>query len=316
MKTTKEKDVQHQPVIGLPNALLYSRYGNLWKCFFTVLGVKVIVSEPTNKEILHLGTEKTIDESCLSAKIFSGHVQSLIGACDYILIPRISNWGRLRNMCTRFEALYDLTCSTFRSTGQKFLSYNIDVSKKITEEKAFLSMGQELGFPQKAVKEAYKKAKKEDDLLWKFKLKSQERLYQSDGLKISLAGHSYLLEDAYFGRPISNYLTELGAIPIRADITDRNEALKHSLKISPTLKWELNREIVGSIQIHRDKVDGIILVSAFPCGPDSMVNEIISRNFQELPVLTLILDAQNGTAGIETRLESFVDILKFKKGIL
>ena len=49
-----------------------------------------------------------------------------------------------------------------------------------------------------------------------------ERLYQSDGLKISLAGHSYLLEDAYFGRPISNYLTELGAIPIRADITDRN----------------------------------------------------------------------------------------------
>ena len=47
-----------------------------------------------------------------------------------------------------------------------------------------------------------------------------------------------------------------------------------------------------------------------------MVNEIISRNFQELPVLTLILDAQNGTAGIETRLESFVDILKFKKGIL
>lgn len=316
MKKTEDKFIQHSPVIGLPNALLYHRYGILWKSFFTALGAKVIVSEPTNKEILRLGTEKAMDESCLSAKIFLGHVQSLIGVCDYILIPRISNWGRKRNMCTRFESLYDLTCSTFRNTGQKFLCCNIDVSKKVTEYKAFLSLGQELEFTKKSVKNAYKKAKKEESLYWKASLKSQEQLYKTDGMKILLAGHSYLLEDAYFGKPISDYLTKLGITSIRADVTDRPEALKHSLKVSPTLKWEFNREIVGSIQMHRNKVDGIILVSAFPCGPDSMVNEIISREFLELPVLTLVLDAQNGTAGIETRLESFIDIINFKKGTL
>ena len=86
--------------------------------------------------------------------------------------------------------------------------------------------------------------------------------------------------------------------------------------VSKTLKWELSRELVGSIQMHRDKVDGLILLSAFPCGPDSMVNEMIIRKFTGLPILNIVLDNQDGTAGLETRLESFTDILKLKKGVL
>ena len=47
-----------------------------------------------------------------------------------------------------------------------------------------------------------------------------------------------------------------------------------------------------------------------------MVNEMIVREFRDIPVLNLVVDGQNGTAGVETRLESFVDILRFKKGDL
>lgn len=309
----KKKDVI---TIGLPNALLYSRYQVLWKTFFAALGIETVVSGPTNKETLQLGAENAIDESCLSAKIYLGHVRSLIGKCDYILIPRISNWGRQRNMCTRFESLYDLSCNTFRHTGQKFISYNIAVSKKLTEENAFLDLGAELGFSKKKAKEAYKAAKKSESADWKNRVKKEELLYKADSMRIAIAAHSYLVEDDYLGKPVMDCLKKLGAIPIRADIADRKEALKQSLKISPILKWEFNREIVGSLQMHRNKIDGIILLNAFPCGPDSMVNDIIAREFREIPVLNLVLDAQNGTAGIETRLESFVDILKFKKGEL
>lgn len=302
--------------IGLPNALLYSRYQVLWKSFFTTLHVETVVSGPTNKEILRLGTEASIDESCLSAKIYLGHVRALIGKCDYILVPRISNWGRQRVMCTRFESLYDLCRNTFRDTGQKFISYNIAESQKLTEEKAFLALGQELGFSRKETKEAYKTAKKSENADWKNRVKKEEQLYRTEGMRIAVAAHSYLAEDAYFGTPVIDCLERFGAVPIRADVTDRKDALKQSLKVSPTLKWEISREIVGSLQTHRNKIDGIILLSAFPCGPDSMVNDVIAREFRELPILHLVLDAQSGAAGIETRLESFVDILKFKKGIL
>lgn len=299
--------------IGLPRALLYFRYGILWDSFLTSLGEKVIVSVPTNKEILQLGSEVAIDESCLSLKIYLGHVRSLIGTCDYILVPRISNFGRQRNMCTRFEALYDLVCNTFRETGQKFIGYNIAVSKKMTEEDAFMALGQGLGSSYKEVKKAYHTAQEKSSISWKEQVKAQEQLYKTDQLKIVIAAHSYMAEDAYFGKPVMDYLRQLGVVPIRADLVNRKEALKQSLKVSPTLKWEMNREIIGSLQMHREKTDGIILLSAFPCGPDSMVNERIVQEFSGVPVLNLVMDSQNGTAGMETRLESFVDILRFKR---
>jgi len=63
-------------------------------------------------------------------------------------------------------------------------------------------------------------------------------------------------------------------------------------------------------------VDGIIVMSAFPCGPDAMVNEMIQRKIKNVPILNLTLDGQSGSAGIETRLESFIDIIRFRGGLL
>ena len=40
------------------------------------------------------------------------------------------------------------------------------------------------------------------------------------------------------------------------------------------------------------------------------------RRIDGLPMLNLVLDGQNGTAGTETRLESFLDIIRFKRGLL
>ena len=35
-----------------------------------------------------------------------------------------------------------------------------------------------------------------------------------------------------------------------------------------------------------------------------------------IPILNLVLDSQSGAAGVETRLESFIDIIRFKEGLL
>lgn len=304
------------PVIGLPRAMLYERYEVLWKSFFSALGMKGIVSRPTNKEMIRVGSSLAIDEACLSTKIYLGHVQALVGKCDYILVPRISNFGLKRNMCTKFESLYDLVCNVFRDTDQKFIAYNLDVLQKIDEEKGFIDLGMALGYDKKAAAKAYKKAKKAEAEDWKAKVHAEESLYKKEGIKILVVAHSYVLEDDYIGRPVVEYLQEMGVTPIRAERVDRKEALKQSAKVSQTLKWELSRELVGSIQMHKDKVDGLVLLSAFPCGPDSMVNEMIIRKFTGMPILNIVLDNQDGTAGLETRLESFTDILKLKRGEL
>lgn len=300
--------------IGIPRALLYYRYAVLWDVFFHELGFEVKTSGVTTRKILEEGEALAIDEACLSGKIFLGHVNALIGKCDYILVPRIAGFGLRRNMCTKFEALYDLTVNTFRGSNQKFLGYNVDYEKGIDEQKAFTELGVSLGFSGKEARKAYKRAAKAQNEDFQKKARMQEERYKSEKLKILLAGHSYVIEDEYIGKPVTDILKNLGTEVIRADLENRKAALEQGAAFSPTLKWEVNREIAGSIRMNQKKVDGIILVSAFPCGPDSMANEMIQRKITGIPVLNLILDGQSGIAGVETRLESFVDIIRFKRG--
>ena len=302
--------------VGIPRAMLYYRYEILWKNFFSALGVKCIISPQTNKEIIREGTAASIDESCLSTKIFMGHVKYLIGKCDCILIPRVSSFGLKRNMCTKFEALYDIASNAFRQSGQRFISYNIDYLKNLTEEKAFVSLGEDLGFSKKEALASYKAAKKAESDYLKNQARAQEAALKKDGLKILIVSHSYVEMDPYIGKPVVSYLKKMGTVPVYADLFDRKDALKQSPKVSPTLKWEFSREAVGTIALYKNRIDGIVLMSAFPCGPDSMVNELIIRKFRGIPILNIVLDDQDGTAGLETRLESFIDILKFKGGEL
>lgn len=302
--------------VGLPRAMLYYRYRILWGVFFQELGVKTVVSGPTDRDILEQGSALAIDEACLSLKIYLGHVHALVGQCDYILLPRVSNFGHHRNMCTRFEAMPDLTKNVFRDTQQKFLTCNIDVLAGEDEEDAFLSLGRQLGFGPKAAKRAYKLAKKADQAQYKARVQKQEELSRREGLKILLAGHSYVVEDPYIGKVVTDYLKAAGVTPLRADLAEREHALKRSRELSPTCKWEISREILGGIDLRKGQVDGIILISAFPCGPDAMVNELITRRVRGVPILNLVLDSQTGTAGVETRLESFIDIIRLKEGML
>ncbi len=304
--------------VGIPRALLYYRYRTLWRSFFNELGFNVVISNPTSKKTIDEGSSITIDEACLSLKIYLGHVKELIesGRCDYIFVPRVCNYGRDREFCARFQGLYDLTRNVFRDSGQKFITCSIDERQGLNEEAAFIALGQSLGFKVKESKNAYNKAKKADEKQLDTDIKNQEKLLKTDKMKILIAGHSYITNDNFAGKPVFDFLKNSGAVPIRADIVDRDKALKASKKISPTCKWEVNREILGGISIYKDRVDGIILLPAFPCGPDSMVNEIIIRKVKDIPVMNLVVDAQSGTAGVETRLESFLDIIRFKEGKL
>ncbi|MDO4483673.1 MAG: acyl-CoA dehydratase activase-related protein [Clostridia bacterium] len=302
--------------VGLPRAFLYHRYKDMWKAFFDALGVETVVSAPTVRADLDNGSAVAIDETCVSEKIWFGHVQQLIGKCDHILVPRISSVGKERIFCTRFEALPDITRAVFYASGQSIVDYNIDVQKKSSEEDAFIDLGVKLGFAPREAKRAYKDALRADAKIWKQRVAAEEKKLTGPGMKVLICAHSYVLEDSYIGKPVLDFLRENDVKAIRADICDRDAARRKCAALSPTCHWELNCEIMGSAALRADKVDGVILMSAFPCGPDSMVNEMMMRKIKGVPMLNIVLDGQNGTAGLETRLESFIDIIRFKEGLL
>ena len=90
---------------------------------------------------------------------------------------------------------------------------------------------------------------------------------------------------------------------------DTKNIEEESSIISEEVYWTFNKEILGAIGKYKDNVDGIILVSAFPCGPDSLINELVIRKIKDIPILNIILDEANSDTGLVTRLESFIDII-------
>ncbi len=298
--------------IGIPKSLLYYKYNLLWETFFKELGCEIVLSSESNKEMLTNGINLSIDECCLSTKIYMGHVYDLMGKVDYILVPRFCSFGPREAVCTKLNALYDIVRNTFNNI--KLIHYNVDVLKGETEFNGFLTMGKVLKKRKNAIVLAYKKAKYEQQKQERLALEKQLlRLQKSESPKILIVAHSYNTYDMLIGIPITNYLKKLGICPIYADIADYKKVAELSKKISTTLHWTYNKELVGAIEYYKELVDGIIFISTFPCGPDSLVNELCLRKIKNIPMLNIIIDELQAEAGIHTRLESFVDIIKTKR---
>ncbi len=301
-------------VIGIPRALLYHRYAVLWETFFRQLGIDTVVSPPSNKEIQDTGDRFAIDENCLSSKLFLGHVASLEGKCDAVFVPRIADFGDRGIMCTRFEALYDICRNSFRDTGLKFITCEVDLHEKKTEDEAYTALGAELGHSREESAAAYRSAHEALAARRAEKMREQEAaLAAADGISVLVVGHEYNIYDEYIGRPILDGIRSLGALPVCADAIDIEEAQTDCLEICERVPWTMSRELLGAVSKYHDRVDGIILMTAFPCGPDSMINEMIIRRIKDRPILNLLLDSQDASAGVETRLESFIDIIRFRK---
>lgn len=291
--------------VGIPRGLFYYYDFNRWKYFFKKLNIDYIVSPETDLQIINLGRMYSNDEMCLSLKIYLGHVAYLADKCDYLLIPRVDNFGINDQTCTNFIAVYDIVRNLFNT---KILNYNIDYVNGDTFSRAFLSMGVALGFKKRDVRDAirysdimYNKYEKKNNII------NTNKLYGM-GKKILIVGHDYNISDKYVGYPVVKKLEELGCVVINSNYFDRVSANMLSKNFSYSLYWKYNKEIIGSISMAHDYIDGVLFLSSFPCGPDSIVNELVSRKL-DLPHINLVVDELDSMAGMETRLESFVDIL-------
>lgn len=322
MGILRQSDYADIQRIGIPRALLYYRYGTLWEVFFRELGCEVVLSRETDRAIVATGESVSVDECCLASKVYLGHAESLIGTCDALFIPSIENTNHNQGFCTKFQALPDLVANTFREQHIRVASCLIsDPQEKLVEKDAYLNLAYRFGINPRKAKHAWKLAKRAQTHADHAAATAQEHLVSSlkekcrtgEALGILLVAHSYLAHDTYLGNSLVEPLERMGATVLFADETDREHTLKASFEFSETLPWVVNRELIGSITLLHEHIDGIILLSAFPCGPDSMTDDAIMRCIQGKPILNLTIDGQSGTAGLETRIESFVDILRYQK---
>lgn len=300
-------------IIGLPKAFMFYRYRYLWEIFFQELGFETITSEDTCQSILTNGIKNSIDENCLPLKAFMGHVHWLLGRCDYILVPRFVSFARNEEFCIRFFGLYDLVQNTFKEA--KLLTYNLDQQRHKSELRGFMKMGRTLGKNPVQILKAYRTALAAQARQDKKALDAQQKLLDGPGLKILLAAQPYLIHDPYLSGSIPKMIAANGGIPLYSDRCDRELSRKRSKEITHDLYWTIKKEGIGSIVSYKNKVAGIILLSAFPCGTDALANELVMRKVKDIPMIQIVLDEHQAEAGLQTRIESFMDILQQRSAL-
>ena len=331
MTRSLPRDLSDVRCVGIPRALLFYRYGQLWRTFFEALGLAVELSPETDRAIVEAGERMSVDECCLASKAFMGHIQALEGRCDAVFVPCYASANARAGFCTKFQSAPDLVTSTFRGSKTRVLTLLVeDASNEKATGAAFCDLGRRLGASTRKARSAWKSALRAQKAFDAQRVAHQEetlrlldeyrRVVARDAtgserppLAILLAAHPYISHDDYLCGTVVEALEQAGATVLFADESDHAKAFKTSLDFSETMPWAVNREIIGSMLTLRDRVDGIVLVSAFPCGPDSMTDDAIMRCIKGTPILNLMIDAQSGTAGLQTRVESFMDILRFKQ---
>lgn len=294
--------------IGVPRAFLYHRYGILWKTFFNTLGCTIILSPETNEELVLLGKNNTIDECCLSYKIYIGHVLYLKDKCDYILVSRICDYGKKDKVCTRFNGTYDtLKCLI---TPNQILEYNINNTKFNFEFIGFLKMGFKISKnPIKIIYSYIIGKKKQKQYNITRENEEKNKLYKPNK-KILIISHFYNLKDKFISKYIVDYLENNDITILYSNNLDNELSSSFSDYFSDTLYWKYSKEMIGSLYYYRHQINGLIFISTYPCGIDALVNNLAMSKNKFLPILNLVIDENRSELSLETKLESFLDIVK------
>jgi predicted nucleotide-binding protein (sugar kinase/HSP70/actin superfamily) len=297
--------------VGIPQAMLYHEFGSLWNGFFQNMNIPVTVSGDTNKHMLDRGTILAMDESCLPLKVYLGHIDSLLSSCSHIFVPRIVQYHQHFYFCSKFAGLPDIVCNTFGLSTERLISPNMDEHLLTNQLRAVYTTCHTLGVPAVSGYLAYRQALQS----WRSQV-SPDKAVDKDS--IAVIGHSYLVKDTFFCQDVEQVLTSYGVTMITSDQIASKVLYDESKVFEPDVYWQLSAKIAGAAHFfcRQKDVKGVILLSSFGCGPDSLVNEYIEHHVLKKsgkPYIMINLDEHTGRAGLITRVEAFLDLMEWRK---
>ncbi|EGW40754.1 acyl-CoA dehydratase activase-related protein [Desulfosporosinus sp. OT] len=340
--------------IGFPRALFYFDYFPFWAGFFHRLNIEVVTSPATHRQIMEQGLKKASDETCLPLKLLAGHIQALKDV-DAIFLPRMVSVEPDTYTCPKFlgipESLFPavpsgipvLTVVLNWRKGKRQVLKDLQVfgrqlgKNKAEIRKAFTlgqewqkryqdSMGagwdfeesiREIERAQKGLKDSASppecgRGQGARTSTSAVSLKEQN----TDRLRIALVGHSYLTQESYANLNLLGRLREKTEVQLVQHVS-QEDVESHLLGLRKKLFWNHAKQIFGSGNkfVRDHEIDGIIYLSCFGCGTDSMVQELLAWKAREQhkPYMVVTLDEHSGEAGLVTRLEAFLDMVERRR---
>ncbi|TYB88918.1 MAG: 2-hydroxyglutaryl-CoA dehydratase [Kosmotoga sp.] len=310
VKTKNDKDF---PTIGVNPSFSMNSIFPLFYSYFKELGFHVLLPDTTAKE----GWERRGAEFCFPVDISHGYMYDLLKKSpDYIFLPRIRgikvpNSDNYNVFCPFVQSEADLLKSGFPELEEyNVIEKNIDFSFGFEEQETiFEDIAEQLGKTKAQGKKAYANALKSyKKAIKKIKELSKDFFKKLDESEfgVVLFGRSYnaFSSDANMGIP--EKLATRGIPVIGLDSLPYEDEPGYR-----NMYWAWGEMILKAaryVENHK-RLFGLYITN-FSCGPDSFLTSYFRDIMGSKPSLVLELDSHTADAGLETRIEAFLDVVK------
>ena len=312
-----------KPTVGINKSFLVNSLFPFYQTFFTNLGMDVVLPAAPSKR----GRDLRNSAFCYPAELSHGFFYSLLESSprpDYLFLPHlrsipIENNGSSDTQACPFvqgEPFYLKTAfktflDDFKQQGTRLLTPFMDMNNGIASAfDGMMESAAEMGVSRKTAESAFHRAISVQQACYgRMKAKGREVLAglaadpEKTGVVIFGRPYNAMVEEAHMGIPHKFASRGIQVIPFDF-LPFENEPPK------PGMYWGMGQIILKAARFveKHPQLFGAYITN-FSCGPDSFLISYFRSIMGRKPSLTLELDSHTADAGLETRIEAFLDIV-------
>lgn len=297
----------------------YGKYTDLLAELLTKLGANVITPPPITKYTVELGTKYAPGDICYPFKITLGTmIESVEQGADIIMMVNSDGWCILRCYNVVQEEI-------MKSIGYKFSMRAVNIRKPIKFFRDARRINPNLS-PLTLIREMrwfFRKVREMDE--------AEKEVNKNSDIRIGIIGEVFVCNENTVNMDIVKKLQRMGIFVDRWLCLSNNTAMlfKDMFGVSSANKYNAiagkyfpvrigghaNENLVKLIRYAKEGYDGAIMLRPFTCTPETVIEPIVERISRDysIPVLSLSIDESTLETHFQTRIESFVDMLKMRK---
>jgi len=293
--------------IGIPRALTAHSLYSLYATFFAGLGFEIVLSE-----VDPAGGLTSYSGFCFPVQIAHGAVLDLTKrGVNLVFLPHVSRMpnphaGRDSYLCPVTQASPYFLAKAFPSTT--ILSPLLDFARGYEACTGLVELAvSRLGIGHGEAEEAYGQAvgaqrQVEADMCALGRRPLTEALEDGE-CTIILVGRSYNAFPAEASQSVARKLASMNVRVIPGDCLPQQ-------RTGPTA-WHYPNIIMNAVALARQHANLFLLhISNFSCTIDAFTYSLLSSELGSKPFLVLEIDSHTADAGVQTRLEAFLDIIE------
>lgn len=309
--------------IGLNRSFLVNTYYPLYAHFFSAIGYAPVLPDQVDQT----GIDLRNAPFCYPTELAHGFFYNLITAgkhVDYIFLPHFKslpalNGERNAQVCPLVQSEAFYLQSTFRphleklkTHGTRILTPLLDLSGGLDNARTpLLKTAVQMGVPRKEAEKAFSKACQiMQACLQEMKNIGRQAMaeLESDPSRIGVIlfarPYNGFVQEAHMGIP--HKFASRGIMVLPFDFLDFSDQ-----PAKRYMYWGMGQQILMAARkvMPHPQLFGTYITN-FSCGPDSFLVGYFRDLMGRKPSLTLELDSHTADAGLETRIEAFLDIVR------